>query len=295
MKFSAWPGLTGPYDRLIELCQHVERTGWDGIWIADHFMPNQEDNSGPTGEIWTNLAAIAVNVPRVRIGTLVVGNTYRHPPVVAKMAAQVDIISGGRLVLGMGAGWQENEHEAYGIPYHTVGGRLRRLEESVQIIRGLLREERTTFEGRFYTVKDAPLAPKPVGPVPILIGGGGEQVTLRITAQYADEWNTWGSPNTLARKGAVLEQHCEDIGRNPAEIRRSAQALLTISNDPAEVERARGIGRPTLAGSVDEIVDTLGKYQEAKVDEFIVPQAGLGDRAQEVFDQFIEDIAPQLR
>jgi F420-dependent oxidoreductase-like protein len=295
MKFSAWPGLSGPYDRLIELCQHVEHTGWDGIYVADHFMPNQADNSGPTGEVWTNLTAIAVNVPRVRIGTLVLGNTYRHPPVVAKMAAQLDNISGGRFVLGLGAGWQENEHEAYGIPYHTVGGRLRRLEESAHIIRSLLRDERTTFEGKYYTVQDAPLNPKPAGPLPLLIGGGGEQITLRVVAQYADEWNTWGSPNTLARKGAVLEQHCEDIGRDPSEIRRSAQALLTISDDPTEVERARGVGRPALAGSVDEIVDTLGKYQEAKVDEFIVPGMNLGERTQETWDRFIEDIAPQLR
>lgn len=295
MKFSAWPGLSGPYDRLIELCQHVERTGWDGIWVADHFMPNQEDNSGPTGEVWTNLTAIAVNVPRVRIGTLVLGNTYRHPPIVAKMAAQLDNISGGRMVLGLGAGWQENEHEAYGIPYHTVGGRLRRLEESAHIIRSLLRNERTTFEGKFYRVRNAPLNPKPAGPLPLLIGGGGEQVTLRIAAQYADEWNTWGSPNTLARKGAVLEQHCENIGRDPSEIRRSAQALLTISDDPAEVEQARAVGRPALAGSVDEMVDTLGRYKEAKVDEFIVPAANLGERVFEVYDRFIEDIAPQVR
>src|SRR5690606_14541808 len=116
MKFSAWPNLSWAWDDFVEMCRHLEQSGWDGLWVADHFMPNQPDNTGPTGEGWTALAAIAALVPRVRIGTLVTGNTYRHPAVVAKMAAQVDIISGGRLVMGLGAGWQENEHEAYGIP-----------------------------------------------------------------------------------------------------------------------------------------------------------------------------------
>jgi F420-dependent oxidoreductase-like protein len=296
MQFSAWPNVSGPYDQLIDLCQHVERTGWDGIWIADHFMPNAADNSGPTGEVFTTLAGIAASVPRVRLGTLVVGNTYRHPPVVAKMAAQIDVISEGRFVLGLGAGWQENEHEAYGIPYQTVGGRLGRLEESVQIIRSLLHEERTTFEGRYYTVTDAPLAPKPVGRLPILIGGGGEQKTLRIAARFADEWNVWGSPNTLARKGAVLEQHCEEVGRDPSEIRRSAQALLVITDDTAEAERARQGGRPALAGSVNEIVETLGRYAEAGVDEWIVPNFGMqSSQSKEMFDRFIQDIAAQVR
>ncbi len=297
MKFSAWPHLSGPYDRLIDLCQHVEQTGWDGIWVADHFMPNAADNGGPTGEAWTTLAGIAASVPRVRIGTLVTGNTYRYPPVLAKMAAQVDIISGGRLVFGIGAGWQRNEHEAYGIPFHTVGGRLRRLEESVQIIKSLFANDRTTVEGRHYTVTDAPLAPKPVQPggPPILIGGGGEKVTLRIAAQYADEWNTWGTPEVLAHKGSILEQHCEAGGRDPKQIHRSAQAMLLITDDRDEAEQARSGGRPAVAGSVDEIVETLGRYREAGVDEFIVPNFNMGRQVKEIYDRFIQDIAPQLR
>ena len=146
MKFSAWLGSATKWEELLDLSTYVEQKGWDGLWIADHFMPNQADTSGPTGEAWTILAAIAARVPRVRIGSLVTGNTYRQPPVLAKQAAQVDIISGGRLVLGIGAAWQENEHEAYGIPFSTVGGRLRRLEESVQIIKSLFANEKTTFK-----------------------------------------------------------------------------------------------------------------------------------------------------
>ena len=192
-------------------------------------MPNQEDNSGPTGEAWTSIAALAASVPRIRLGTMVTGNTYRHPAVLAKMAAQVDDISGGRLILGIGSAWQQNEHEAYGIPFYTVGSRLRRLEEAVQVICSLFENERTDFDGKFYQLTNAPLAPKPVQRPhpPILIGGDGEKVTHRLAAQYADEWNVWGDSDLLRHKIGILEQQCTDVGRGragapvePARIRR---------------------------------------------------------------------------
>ena len=136
---------------------------------------------------------MAAAVPRLRLGPLVLGNTYRHPAVLAKMAATVDHISGGRLVLGLGAGWQENEHLAFGLEYSTVGGRLRRLEEACRVIRSMFDNRRSTIDGKFYQVTEAPLEPKPVqARLPLMIGGGGEKVTLRIVAQHADEWNTWG-------------------------------------------------------------------------------------------------------
>src|SRR5205823_5649733 len=170
------------------------------------------------------------------------------------MATQVDIISNGRFVLGLGAGWQENEHRAYGIPYYTPGERLGRLNEACQIIRGLFQNERTTFKGRYYQVEDAPLSPKPVQqPLPLLIGGGGEKVTLRIAARHADEWNTWGTPETLGRKMAILDEHCATEGRDPKEIRRSAQALFFLDAEEGDVETARNARRfPVLAGNADE-------------------------------------------
>lgn len=297
MKFSAWLSLTVPWESVLDQAKHVEATGWDGIYVADHFMPNAEDTSGPTQECWTSLAALATTIPRVRLGSLVTGNTYRHPAVLAKMAAQVDIISGGRLVLGLGAGWQQNEHEAYGIDFHTLGGRMRRLEEAAEIIKSLYQNERTDFEGRVYSVTDAPLAPKPVqaGGPPLLIGGGGEKRTLRIAARFADEWNVWGSPQTLARKGEVLRQHCEEVGRDPAAIRHSAQALVTISDDSKVLEAARQPGRPSLVGTRDEVVDALGRYAEAGVDEFIVPYQNLGPAPKETYDRLMSDVIPQLR
>ncbi len=137
MRFVFWPGPNNPWNDALQLALHAESTGWDGIYYADHFMPNAADASGPTSECWTTLAALAARVPRIRLGALVTGNTYRHPAVLAKMAANVDNISGGRCVLGLGAGWQENEHAAYGIPFHTLGGRMRRLEEACQVVTGV--------------------------------------------------------------------------------------------------------------------------------------------------------------
>jgi F420-dependent oxidoreductase-like protein len=300
LKFSAWPGSAAPWTDILSECEHVERTGWDGIWIADHFMPNRPENTGPTQECWTMLAALGARVPRVRLGTLVTGNTYRNPAVLAKEVAQVDIISGGRVVLGIGAGWQQNEHEAYGIRFSTVGGRLRRLEESVQIVRSLFDNERTDFDGRYYKIRNAPLAPKPVqSHLPILIGGGGEKVTMRIAAQYADEWNTWGAPEHLTAKSKVLDAHCQALGRDPKSIRRSAQAIVTISDDPAVIERARSApGFAGIFGNVDEVKQRIREYASAGVDEFIVPDFNLGrsvDERKAGYDRFMREIATEFR
>ena len=216
MRFSVWLGTQQAWDDLVTSAEHAERTGWDGLWLADHFMPNGAPSSVPRLEAWTTIAAIAARVGRVRVGVLVTGNTYRHPAVLAKMAATVDHICEGRLVLGLGAGWQENEHEAYGIELPAVAERLARLDEACQVIRLLHSEERSNFEGRFYRLVDAPCEPKPVQrPLPLLIGGGGEKTTMRIAARYADEWNCWGLPELMAHKSEVLERHCLEIGRDP--------------------------------------------------------------------------------
>lgn len=299
MKFSAWPRTANPWSDVLAQCQHVARSAWEGIWVADHFMPNLQDNSGPTGECWTILSALAASVPGARLGSLVVGNTYRNPAVLAKQVAQVDVISGGRVILGLGAGWQENEHAAYGIPFYTVGGRLRRLEEAVQIVRSLFDNERTTFEGKYYTITDAPLSPKPVqAKLPILIGGGGETMTMRIAAQYADEWNIWGTSATLKQKGEVLERHCEALGRDPAEIKRSCQAMVTISDDRAVLDRAKAGPMAQIAGSLEEVRDEIGRLIEAGVDEFILPDHNMGSSLQQrldTYDRFMADVASLYR
>jgi len=298
VKFAVWPSMNDPWAETLAIARHAEATGWDGVYYADHFMPNDADVSAPVGECWTTLAALAAAVPRIRIGPLVTGNTYRHPAVLAKMAATVDIISGGRLVLGLGAGWQENEHRAYGIEFSTVGGRLSRLEEACHIITSLFANRRTTFAGRYYQLTDAPLEPKPVqSPVPLLIGGGGEQRTLRIAARYASEWNVWGSPEVLARKGQILNRYCEELGRDPRTIRRSAQALLVMTDDRSLIERVRASGRPVLGGTGPELRALVEQYAEAGVNELIIPGFTIGRTLEEklaTLDRFNEQVITRV-
>jgi len=300
MRFSVWPAPPQPFDATLEIARHAEATGWDGLWLADHFMPDAEDTSVPWPEAWTTLSAIAASVPRIRLGTLVTGNTYRHPAVLAKMAATVDHISGGRVVLGLGAGWQANEHRQYGIEFDTVRGRLARLEEACQVIQALYTEKSASFRGQHYQLEVASLEPKPVqSPLPLLIGGGGEKVTLRIAARYADEWNVWGDVETLRHKNQVLDAHCKDVGRDPKAIQRSAVALLFLSDDAAFVEkmRSRDIGRPKIVGNADQVREIVAAYRDAGVDELIVPDFTLGPMKQKLatLDQFIEKVAAPLR
>ncbi|MGE0625632.1 MAG: LLM class F420-dependent oxidoreductase [Pseudomonadales bacterium] len=296
MRFSFWPAPSQAFDDVLELCSHAEQTGWDGIWYADHFMPNAEDTSAPWPEAWITLAALGARVPRVRLGTLVSGNTYRHPAVLAKMAATLDHITGGRVVLGLGSGWQENEHTQYGIPFYTVPDRLKRLDEACQVIKSLFSETKSNFDGHYYQLEDASLEPKPVQkPLPLLIGGGGEKMTLKITAKYADEWNVWGTVATLKQKMAILDEHCRKAGRDPKAIQRSAVALLFMSDDPAFLERMRGasLQQAAIIGTPAEVKQIVAEYEAAGVDELIVPDFTLGPKAQKLatMDTFIRDVA----
>src|SRR5499426_1902261 len=162
MRFGLFTGMGNTsWNAVLDLWRHAAASGWDAACVTDHFMPNTPDRVGDTMECWTTLAALAAAVPKLRVGTIVLGNTYRHPAVLAKMAAQVDVISGGRLLLGLGAGWQRNEHEAYGIPFYTMRERLERLDEACAVIRSLWTEQRGHFAGRFYQLSEAPLDPKP--------------------------------------------------------------------------------------------------------------------------------------
>jgi F420-dependent oxidoreductase-like protein len=301
MRFSIWPNANQPYADVLEAARHAETTGWDGVYVADHFMvlPAMAAVETPTLECATMLTALAASVPRVRVGALVFGNTYRHPAVLANMAATIDHVSGGRFVLGVGAGWQENEHEQYGIELPPPRERLDQFEEALQVIRGLLEQPRTTFAGRYYQLSDAVCEPKPVQrPLPILIGGSGERRMLRIVAQRADIWNTWGRPDVIAHKATVLNRHCEQVGRDPAAIARSAQALVLLDAGPDEVQaRADRSPLPVIGGSDDELVETLGRYAEIGVSEFVLSDRtlGAGNQRREAMDRFIERIAGPYR
>lgn len=292
-----------PWQEILELTRHCEATGWDGVYFADHFMPgtreSAEPEDGPTFECWSVIAGLAAAVARLRLGTLVSSVTYRHPAVLANIAAAVDHISDGRLLLGIGAGWQQNEHDAYGIRLGSVKERLDRLEEAVHVLRGMLSQQRTTFVGEHYRITDAPNDPKPIQqPPPLLIGGGGEKRTMRIAAEHADEWNVWSTPEVLAHKRRVLHAHCEDIGREPDQIAISTQALLFLSNHEAWLADKRGdMGRPTIVGTPGEVVDIVGQYRDAGCDELIIPDWTMGSmqRRIDTCNQFIEEVAPQFR
>ena len=303
MRFSIWAATASPWNEILELSQHCEVTGWDGVYVADHFMPNGPDETpleGDTLECWSVLAGLAVLVPRVRLGTLVSSVTYRHPAVLANIAAAIDQMSDGRLVLGVGAGWQLNEHAAYGIELGSVKERLDRFEEACEVLNSLLREKRTTFKGSYFQLADAPNEPAPVqARVPLLIGGSGEKRTLKIAARLADEWNAWTTPETLERKVGILRANCEAIGRDPSEIAVSTQGLLFLSNDESWLssKRSADIDRPALVGTPAEVIEIVGRYRDAGADELIVPARTLGSlaRAKDTCDLFINEVAPSFR
>jgi|SRR5690625_2622460 len=207
---------------------------YESGWTFDHFYPIFSDSTGPCLEGWTTLTALAQATTRLRLGTLVTGIHYRHPAVLANMAAALDVISGGRLELGIGAGWNEEESGAYGIALGSITERFDRFEEACQVLIGLLSQETTTFHGNHYRLENARNEPK--GPQrphpPICIGGSGEKRTLKITARYAQHWNfVGGTPAQFAHKRDVLAGHCADIGRDPSEITLSAHLRLEPHRD----------------------------------------------------------------
>jgi F420-dependent oxidoreductase-like protein len=275
MRLSIWPGAGQPYREVLEVARHAEETGWDGVYIADHFMPNagtDRQADDPVLECGSLIAALGAVVPRVRIGTLVYGNTYRHPAVLANMAATVDRITQGRFTLGVGAGWQINEHEQYGIELPPVRQRLDRFVEALRVLHGLLRRPTTTLDGEYYRLTDAYNEPKPVqDPLPILIGGSGEKRMLRIVAEYADAWNTWGRADLIAHKSAVLDAFCAEVGRDPKAIARTAQALTVVDGPLPE-----GLSMPVIGGSTDLLARAIADYRGIGLDELIVPDGLLG-------------------
>jgi F420-dependent oxidoreductase-like protein len=300
MRFSYWIPNSLSWDDTLTLGRTAAGLGYTTLWYADHFMPDgPEPKDGPVQEAFTVLAALAAAVPDVRLGTMVAGNTYRNPAVLAKIAATIDVISNGRLTLGLGAGWQANEHKAYGIEFNTFGWRFDRLEETCEALASLFTQPRTTFHGKHVQLVDAPLDPKPVQqPLPLLIGGGGEKRTLRITAKYAHQWNVWGTPDVLAQKIGVLDGHCRDLGRDPKSIQKTAVALLFMTEDAEQLAKLKAMntGRPTIVGNAAEVADVMRAYQAAGVDEFIIPGFTFRtvEQCTETLTAFMEHVAPAV-
>ena len=297
MRFSAWPIVQQPAADFLDICQHVERVGWDGVWISDHLMPSRPPLDIPVLECFTTAAAVAATVPRIRIGTLVASNTFRHPAIVAKASATIADLSGDRFVLGIGAGWQANEHDAHGIPLDPPPVRLRALAEACIVVRRLLTEDDVRHDGAHYVLAGATHRPRP-GRVPLLVGVKGDRA-LGIAARHADEWNLWATPSTFADRSAALDRRCDEAGRDPATIERSAQALVVFSDGsgPADVARWEAAGLPFLRGSAAELQDHVGAYAEAGLTELVVPDFTFGGPAgaREAYERFLTEVAAPFR
>jgi F420-dependent oxidoreductase-like protein len=295
------------WNRLVEAWQLIDSLDYDTVWVFDHFFAILSDPSGPCLEGWTALSALAAGTSRVKTGVLVTGNTYRHPALLAKMGATVDHIAGGRLIMGIGAAWFEMEHNAYGIPFYTTAERIHRLDEAAQIIKLLWTEKQATFNGRYYSLSQAFCEPKPLQRPypPIMIGGAGEKLTLRVVAKHADQWNTFGTPELFKHKIAVLGEHCSAVGRdlNDIEISWAGATLVTDSTDVKDQlvgHMAKAFRRPLedvepglLVGPVGMIRDRLHRLVEAGVTHFIFTLPPPFDRR--TIERFAEDIIPEFR
>jgi alkanesulfonate monooxygenase SsuD/methylene tetrahydromethanopterin reductase-like flavin-dependent oxidoreductase (luciferase family) len=266
-------------------------------------MPYTEDGTtdgGVAHECWTVLAGIGAVVPRLRLVSVVSPVSIHHPVLLAKRAVSTDHISGGRAVLGIGAGWQVSEHNGYGFELLEPGPRVKRFAEAIEIIHRLLHGERLTFDGTYYSLKDAPLGPPPVnGSLPILVGTGSPMM-LRLTARFADEWNTWGDPDEIVVRTQRFHTACEKEGRDPATLRRSAQAFVFYvrnAEERAKAEKEAMAGRSIIGGAA-EIVEQLGRYKELGIDEFAIADNDFfGETREERADgyaRFHADIVTQL-
>ena len=295
------------YADYVHLWKTAESMGYDWASVFDHFIPIQTDPEGPCFEGPTLLAAMAAQTSRIRCGILVIGNTYRYPAVLAKIAATIDHVSGGRLEWGIGAGWWEMEHEEYHIPFHTRGRRIRMLGETAKMLKLLWTQHRTTFTGRYYQLTDALCEPKPVqDPLPLWVGGMGEQLTLRVVAESADGWNTFLMPvEEYRHKLDVLAQHCRAVGRDPRDIRKSLVVQAVVGESASEVRdrtermaRARGTtpealqGR-ALIGTPEQAAEQIMRYVELGVGDFIVGARAPADYG--ALQLVIEKVAPLVR
>ncbi len=264
----------------VERWQLFERLGFDSIWDCDHFVQPSRP-TGPYFEAWTLLAALAARTERIRIGVLVSSNTFRHPALLAKQAMTVDHISHGRLDVGLGAGWYEPEHRMFGLDFPEPSELVGRFHEAVQVVDTLLRNDISSYEGRHYQLHEALSRPLPVQkPRPPLMLGAHRPRMLRIVAEYADTWNSFGTVEEMRERNAVLDEQCAALGRDPSSIVRSLYGWAAMMPaDPWE--------------SVAAFEDMVGRYGEAGVNEFLIDQPRLDQQA--VLERVAADLLPRLR
>jgi F420-dependent oxidoreductase-like protein len=271
------------FDRVSSMAEAAESSGFSSLWVMDHFyqLPALGGPDQPMLEAYSLLGALSVVTREVSLGTLVTGVTYRNPAVLAKQVTTLDVLSGGRAWLGIGAAWHDEEHEGLGVDFPPAGERLDRLEEALQICRAMFREDRVSFEGRYYAVREARNVPRPIRPggVPILVGGSGPRRTLRLVAQYADACNVSGGPETVRRHLEILEGHCADLGRDSGEIAKTRLGSLFLTGSPRESDTllsslAEHVGGETVQESMtvadrQTMAEKLGALASAGLDELI--------------------------
>jgi F420-dependent oxidoreductase-like protein len=293
----------------LELWRTAEELGFDWASVFDHFMPIQADPTGPCFEGLTLLAAMAAHTERLRCGIIVAGVTYRAPALLAKMAATIDHISGGRLELGIGGAWYELEHDQYGIPFPPIGQRLSMMGEAAQILKSLWTQETTTFDGRHYRLADARCEPKPIQRphIPLWIGGSGERVTLRHVAAHADGWNTFLSPlDQFDHKLDVLDAHCAEVGRERRTIRIQLVLQAVLGADEREATeqlraRADALGldpealreRGLIAATPEQLVERLRPYVQRGARDFLLLARPPMDRL--TLELMASEVGPALR
>jgi F420-dependent oxidoreductase-like protein len=291
------------WDEIKDAALLAEQAGWDVLMTWDHFVPLMGDVTGPNLEGWQLLPALAAITTKPKIGMLVSGNTYRHPAVLANMASTLDNISHGRAVLGIGAAWNEHEHKMYGIDFDTPAIRLAKLREAARINRVLLDEGKMTYHGKYYHLENATLGTRPVQEhVPILIGGGGEQVTLKITARYADWWHGFGSTDIVKHKLEVLKKHCVDVGRDFNEIAPTTGGGILVRDDANMIDkRMREVAarnkvaspnRPAVLGKPEDIAKQLLGLHKVGVKGFLFGMSPPYDR--ETIERVMTEVKPRF-
>jgi alkanesulfonate monooxygenase SsuD/methylene tetrahydromethanopterin reductase-like flavin-dependent oxidoreductase (luciferase family) len=265
-------------------CIEEGAAGFSTLWLEDHLQVGTTDEL----ECLTTLSYLAGQYPQFKIGSLVLSQAYRNPTLLAKMAANLQALTGGRLILGLGAGWKEDEYRAYDYPFPSVKIRMEELEEAIQVLRTMWTTQSATFEGQHYRVYNANCAPLPDPAIPLLIGGGGELRTLAIVARYADWWNFNScTVEEYTYKLTILRQHCEKVGRDPAEISLSYLSTLSVSDDPTQVTRHPK--KHFIAGNTSEVIQELERFRALGVTHFMFRILDVA-----ALKHFVEHVAPHF-
>ncbi len=305
MELSSIDGQAAKWNKAVEIAQRAEELGYDSIWVYDHFHNVPRPAHEAVFECWTTIAAISQLTSRIRLGQMVGCNSYRSPGLLAKITSTIDVVSGGRLDWGIGAGWYENEYRGYGYEFPKPKDRIGMLRETVEIVKSMWTQPETTYRGTYYDMSRANCDPKPLQDPhpPVWIGGGGEQLTLRVVARHADCSNFGGSPEQWAHKREVLKAHCADVGRDEATIRKTWSPEVFIRQSESEIEAAgtRSLwGEPVerwragnLVGTPEQVSEKIQTYLDLGCQGFIPWCSDYPDT--ETLELFATEVIPNFR